>query len=212
VACKRLISNLLTVNKDKRWTAKQALACDWFQKLDSKDLSQRDLSGSLRELAKFKPKRKWHAAMHAVGFVMSAPFWSSNATSFSQQMSVWDKALLQESTLSTQSAPASTTLGSLMANIPRLKFLHVYELGRKLRKGSHATVWECMHKQTKDKFAVKMIQREGLKPQDDEAVLNEVAILQSLVGNKYVVQLIDFYEEEDCFYIVMELMHGTSSR
>jgi serine/threonine protein kinase len=57
-------------------------------------------------------------------------------------------------------------------------------------------------------YAVKIIHRAELKPKDDEAVLNEVALMQSLMGDKYVVQVLDFYEEEEYFYIVMEYYAG----
>jgi calcium/calmodulin-dependent protein kinase I len=57
-------------------------------------------------------------------------------------------------------------------------------------------------------YAVKIIQRAGLQPKDDEAVLNEVAVMQSLTGDKYVVQVLDFYEEDDYFYVVMEYYAG----
>ena len=60
----------------------------------------------------------------------------------------------------------------------------------------------------KKDFACKIVNRQGLQPEDDEAVLNEVAIMQSLTENKYVVQIMDFYEEDDYFYIVMELVKG----
>lgn len=39
-------------------------------------------------------------------------------------------------------------------------------------------------------------------------MLNEVAVMQSLTGDKYVVQVLDFYEEDDYFYIVMEYYAG----
>lgn len=61
---------------------------------------------------------------------------------------------------------------------------------------------------TEGLYAVKVFQRAGLKPKDDESVLNEVALMQSLMGNKYVVQVLDFYEEEDYFYVVMEYYAG----
>ncbi|KAI2514214.1 serine/threonine kinase [Fragilaria crotonensis] len=86
-------------------------------------------------------------------------------------------------------------------------FRDVYDLTKKVRTGSFATVWECVHKETQQVFAVKIINREGLKPSDDEAVMNEVAILQSL-ANRHVVQLLDFFEEKDYFYMVMEYMRG----
>lgn len=63
---------------------------------------------------------------------------------------------------------------------------------------------------TKELYAVKVIQRKGLKPEDDENVLNEVAVMQSLSAdaNKFVVQLLDFYEEDEYFYLVMEYCPG----
>jgi len=88
-----------------------------------------------------------------------------------------------------------------------LTFRDIYELKRKVRKGSFATVWECVHRETQDVYAVKIINRTGLQPSDDEAVMNEVAILQSLV-HKHIVQLVDFYEEKGYFFLVMEYMTG----
>lgn len=97
---------------------------------------------------------------------------------------------------------------SSLPKLPRVKFADVNEMKRHVRKGKFAAVWDCQHKPTGTIYAVKVIQRAGLEPKDDEAVLNEVAVLQSLSGNKYVVQLLDFYEEVDCFYLVMEYCSG----
>jgi serine/threonine protein kinase len=214
VSAKQLISGLLTVNSTVRWTASKALQCDWFQKTSIDRLRKNDLSGSLEELKKFKPRRTWKSTAMAVRWASTAPFWNPDAIGFSQQMTAWDKAVLagnvspEESPMtSTQSAPNAST-GSLVSKIARGKFLDVYELKTKLRKGSSATVWECIHLGTQHTFAAKVIKRKGLLPKDDEAVLNEVAMMQSLNGNKYTVQLLDFYEEEEFFYLVVEYMAG----
>jgi serine/threonine protein kinase len=98
-------------------------------------------------------------------------------------------------------------LGSSKGSAPPIGFRDVYDLKTKIRKGSFATVWECTHKETKETFAVKIIKREGLKPSDDEAVMNEVAIMQSL-HHKHIVQMVDFYEEPDYFFMVMDYMAG----
>jgi calcium/calmodulin-dependent protein kinase I len=216
VSAKQLISGLLTVNSSVRWTATKALACDWFQKTPVDRLLKNDLSGNLEELQKFKPRRTWKSTAKAVAWASSATFWNPDAISFSQQLTAWDKTALGEETAvnrdhsamtSTQSAPSAST-GSVTSKIGRVKFLDVYELKTKLRKGSYATVWICQHLETQEILAVKIIQRKGLQPKDDEAVLNEVAIMQSLTGNKYTVQLMDFYEEDETFYLVMEYMAG----
>jgi calcium/calmodulin-dependent protein kinase I len=221
VSAKQLISGLLTVNSSVRWTATKALACDWFQKTPVDRLLKNDLSGNLEELQKFKPRQKWKSTAKAVAWASSATFWNPDAISFSQQLTAWDKTALggdvkaanrdqtgmNSSSHSTQSAPTAS-MGSVTSKVGRVKFLDVYELKTKLRKGSYATVWECQHLETQEIFAAKIIQRKGLQPKDDEAVLNEVAIMQSLTGNKYTVQLMDFYEEDETFYLVMEYMEG----
>jgi calcium/calmodulin-dependent protein kinase I len=221
VSAKQLISGLLTVNSSVRWTATKALACDWFHKTPVDRLLKNDLSGNLEELQKFKPRQKWKSTVKAVAWASTAAFWNPDAISFSHQLTAWDKTALGEdvkaanrdqtgmnsSSHSAQSAPSEST-GSVTSKIGRVKFLEVYELKTKLRKGSYATVWECQHLETEEIFAAKIIQRKGLQPKDDEAVLNEVAIMQSLTGNKYTVQLMDFYEEDETFYLVMEYMAG----
>jgi calcium/calmodulin-dependent protein kinase I len=46
-----------------------------------------------------------------------------------------------------------------------------------------------------------------LPPADDAAIYDEVAILASL-NHPHIVPLIDFFDEKDCYFIVMELMSG----
>jgi serine/threonine protein kinase len=58
---------------------------------------------------------------------------------------------------------------------------------------------------------VKIVRRAKLRPSEDEFVLNEVSIMQSLSQyDKYVVQALDFYEEEEFFYLVRDYMSGGS--
>jgi serine/threonine protein kinase len=112
-----------------------------------------------------------------------------------------------------QSAP---TLGkvteSMLAKLPTLRFDDVYRRVRHLRNPSRTgstSVWECRHvAPPHEAFDVKIVDRAQLHPADDEAVLNEVAILQALSSNRHVVQLLDFYEEDDAFYLVMEKVDG----
>lgn len=191
IGAKQLISSLLVVNSEHRWTAEQALDCSWISEQE-KVLSERDLSSALKELRRFNARRKLKSAMRAVHWATTARFWNPDQVTFSQQMKTWDQ---KERAQAKPPKPVSLT------------FKDVYELKKKLRKGSFATVWECMHRETRDIYAVKIINRQGLKPSDDEAVMNEVAILQSLV-HKTIVQLVDFYEEKDYFFLVMDYMTG----
>jgi serine/threonine protein kinase len=192
---KCLISRLLTVDPEYRYTAKDALACDWITKMDAKKLSANDLSASITTLKKFDGRMSLKGAMNAVKFAISATFWNSEAITFSRQTR--KQAINDEMVDQALGAP------------PKIRFDDEYEVTRKIRKGSCATVYECHHKGTQEVFAVKIIRRAKIKASEDEFVLNEVSIMQSLSPyGEYVVQLLDFYEEPDYFYLVMDYMGG----
>ena len=214
-SAKNVISHLLTVNKDLRWSARKCLESDWFKKETVANLSNTDLTTAVQELKRFKARRSWKAARVIIKWASMQPFWKPDAVSFANQMTQWDKEVVaaQSPNSSTSNVlvaggGSQATLASVMSTIPRLRFEDVYELKDKIRKGSYATVWKAEHKQTGEIYAVKVVQRQGLKPSDDEAVMNEVAIMQQLLGKKHFVQLLDFYEEVDAFYLVMEYMSG----
>jgi calcium/calmodulin-dependent protein kinase I len=181
-------------------------------------LEKHDLTDSLVQLRRFNAKGAWKRAVNALGFCATAPFWKTDAISFAQQLVAWDNSTMTlavsdassvGTTNTTTALPVVSSSGNgLLGKLPKIKFTDVYETKRHVRKGKYASVWECVHKPSGTVHAVKIIQRAGLEPKDDEAILNEVAVMQSLSGNKYVVQLLDFYEEESCFYLVMEYCAG----
>jgi serine/threonine protein kinase len=65
-AAKELISNLLQVDPDLRWTARQALQCTWIQNSSTAELAQHDLQKSARELKFFNARLKFKAAIIGV--------------------------------------------------------------------------------------------------------------------------------------------------
>jgi calcium/calmodulin-dependent protein kinase I len=194
-AAKSLIARLLTVNPEYRYTAKEAMGSEWITKVDDESLAMRDLNASLASLKKFNGRMTLKGAMNAVKFAISADFWNPEAITFSRQTRkmVLDDDLVKD-TLWTPG---------------KVKFDDEYEVKRKIRKGSCATVYECVHKGTKEVYAVKIIRRAKLRASEDEFVMNEVSIMQSLSAyGQYIVQLLDFYEEEHYFYMVMDYMGG----
>lgn len=68
-----------------------------------------------------------------------------------------------------------------------------------------------MHRASEKMVAVKAILRSQLTPQDDASIYDEVSMMAALSKsdtNYHVLPLIDFFEEEDKYYLVMELMGG----
>mmetsp|Transcript_4127 Transcript_4127/g.6212 ORF Transcript_4127/g.6212 Transcript_4127/m.6212 type:complete len:522 (+) Transcript_4127:207-1772(+) len=86
-------------------------------------------------------------------------------------------------------------------------FRDIYQLNARLKSGSFATVCRGTHRATGKKVAIKCVLRKDLPPSDDAAIYDEVAILAS-IQHRYVVPLIDFFEEKECYFIIMELMCG----
>ena len=180
IGAKQLIAALMCVNPEHRWTAEQALECSWVQ-TEGDTLSMRSLSPALAELRKFNARRKLKSAIGAVRWATTASFWNADNVTFSNPQKTLKKT--------------------------PLTFLDVYDMTRKLTKGSFATVWECKRKENQEIFAVKVINRQGLARSEDEAVMNETAIVQSL-DHKHIVKMVDFFEETDYFFLVMDYMTG----
>mmetsp|Transcript_15042 Transcript_15042/g.17171 ORF Transcript_15042/g.17171 Transcript_15042/m.17171 type:complete len:500 (+) Transcript_15042:365-1864(+) len=87
------------------------------------------------------------------------------------------------------------------------KFRPIYQLNSQIQNGSYGTVCVGTHRKTLKKVAVKCIIRKNLKPRDDVAIHREVNVLASL-NHENICPIIDFFIEDDCYYIVMELMQG----
>lgn len=86
-------------------------------------------------------------------------------------------------------------------------FRDIYQLNARLKSGSFATVCRGTHRATGKKVAIKCVLRKDLPPSDDAAIYDEVAILSSL-EHAHICPIIDFFDEKDCYFIVMELMSG----
>lgn len=76
-----------------------------------------------------------------------------------------------------------------------------------MKSGQFGTVCLGTHRASQKRVAIKIISRRNLPPRDDAAVFNEVDILASL-RHEYICPLHDFFVQEDCYFIVMELMAG----
>lgn len=81
-----------------------------------------------------------------------------------------------------------------------------YEIGKVLGSGTFSTVRLCTHKRTKQKRAVKVIDKRNLEVNTD-SLKTEVHILKS-VKNPNIVELDAVYESDTKVYLVMELLTG----
>lgn len=57
------------------------------------------------------------------------------------------------------------------------------------------------------KAAVKIIRRSNITKDDELALKREVKIMR-LLNHEHIIKCLDFYEEEDFIYVVLEYMQG----
>ncbi|XP_015783553.1 MAP kinase-interacting serine/threonine-protein kinase 1 [Tetranychus urticae] len=85
-------------------------------------------------------------------------------------------------------------------------FDDVYELtGEFLGEGAYAQVQSCKHRSTGKIFAAKIIDKQA---HPRSRVFREVDIYYHCSGHKNILQLFDFFEEDDKFYLVFEKLNG----
>lgn len=78
---------------------------------------------------------------------------------------------------------------------------------KKLGEGAYSIVKEAQSRKTGGSFAVKIVTRANLEVEDEEALLDEIDILQSL-NHINIIKLYDVYCEEFYYYLVTERMRG----
>ncbi|VTJ70241.1 Hypothetical predicted protein [Marmota monax] len=81
-----------------------------------------------------------------------------------------------------------------------------YETGRVIGDGNFAVVKECRHRETRQAYAMKIIDKSKLKGKED-IVDSEILIIQSL-SHPNIVKLHEVYETETEIYLIMEYVQG----
>ncbi|KAJ1415681.1 kinase-like domain-containing protein, partial [Ochromonadaceae sp. CCMP2298] len=86
-------------------------------------------------------------------------------------------------------------------------FRDKYKLGEVLGQGSYSVVRLGRRATDGQLVAVKMVTRERLQREDELSLRIEVEVLMSL-SHPNIVQVLDFFEEADYFYVVLEYISG----
>jgi serine/threonine protein kinase len=188
---KDLIRGLLTTDPVKRLTVEQALAHPWLMKSGA-ELESRNLDDNLKTLRKYHNTRKLKAGVKAIMAVNKMKFLMSEkrAAMTTDIEKVADEAIREGKSV----------------EVPHILSAR-YSLGEKLGEGGYSIVKEGFNKVTNEKVAVKIITRKGLKPDEVVALKKEIRILQAL-DHENIVRAVDFFDEADNFYVVMECIEG----
>ncbi|XP_064845753.1 MAP kinase-interacting serine/threonine-protein kinase 2-like [Oncorhynchus masou masou] len=87
------------------------------------------------------------------------------------------------------------------------RFEDVYSLQSEvLGEGAYARVQTCINLITNKEYAVKIIEK---RPGHSRSrVFREVEMLYQCQGHRNILELVEFFEEEDKFYLVFEMLRG----
>jgi len=86
-------------------------------------------------------------------------------------------------------------------------FKEIYHLTEEvLGQGAYAIVKSCTNKLTGQEYAVKIIEK--VLGYSRAKVLREIELNYKCQGHNNIIQLLEFFEEEDKFYLVFEKAHG----
>lgn len=84
----------------------------------------------------------------------------------------------------------------------------MYAKQKQIGEGKYAEVFLVSHKRTKMLYAVKCIAKSKLVDQEDvQALAQEIKIMKKM-DHPNLVKLVDFYIEDDTYFLVQELMTG----
>ena len=85
--------------------------------------------------------------------------------------------------------------------------LDLYDIKQKLGKGKFGLVKLGINKETKDKVAIKVMNKNNMDSSDLELVRTEIEILK-ICQHPYIIKLYDIFENVDYIYIIMEYCQG----
>lgn len=222
MGAKSLIARMLTVDTQRRMTIHEALKSPWMIKKDD-ELGLSDsvhLDKTITNLKSFNARRSLRSAMIATTFVTTAAWFDTKTVTFMSKTSKLAGNLSVGSN-DAPSTPLTSTAKTVKGGKVGQTFNDLYRMKEKIRDGEVGhTVWKGVKlmlnengtkmESKKKYYAIKEVKRNVGAIQmstEDGKVLNEVSILQSL-SHYHVVQLFDFMEEANHFYLVMELMGG----
>ena len=92
-------------------------------------------------------------------------------------------------------------------NTDYIKIEDLFEFKEKIGEGHFGLVKKCIEKSTGKEYAVKIMNKNKIKPKDYPFLIQERNYMV-LIKHPHIVSLIQDYEDENCLYFVMEYFKG----
>ena len=199
---KDMISSLLQTDCTKRLSAEEALQCPWMT-VEEELLGVTDLSTAQAEIK----SRKEGA---------SAPE-PSPTNKFDSLPEDFAAALGTEEEVEGRKAARTDEPvdlepidedGEYEDSWSGKPFEMLYKEGTITAETELAEVLDARHRQSREIFSVKRVERYLLDTEDAVALQDEIGALKAAAGSPFVIQLHDIFDEPEFTYIVMEKLRG----
>jgi len=90
---------------------------------------------------------------------------------------------------------------------PTRNIKEFYKIEKTIGKGNFAVVRKAKNRATNEYVAVKVLSKKRMKEGETIQLMGEIEIMKQ-IDHPNIVKMIDFFEDEAHFCIVMELMQG----
>eukprot|EP01121_Diplochlamys_sp_Union-15-3_P022867 TRINITY_DN986_c0_g1_i2.p1 TRINITY_DN986_c0_g1~~TRINITY_DN986_c0_g1_i2.p1 ORF type:complete len:383 (-),score=83.69 TRINITY_DN986_c0_g1_i2:452-1600(-) len=90
---------------------------------------------------------------------------------------------------------------------PKRTAKEVYTFGKELGKGGFSVVKECVNKETGEKVAIKIIEKQNAGEEELQLLQREIDIMEKLT-HKNIISLVETFDEPEHIYLVLELVTG----
>jgi serine/threonine protein kinase len=230
---KDLVAKCLTVNPNKRISAKAALNHEWMAEklaLPTTQISLESLASTVKraEMAK-EDRRKQREATNKVRLLqvtlrngnllytphiigLRQPLHSNRLQELNDDFTVFLETRQADSIVSHVTGAGrsvATVATQFKEDSPGgLPCNNYYQKGDQLGRGSFASVYRCKHRRTGMQYAMKEVVTSKLNKAEISTLQEEIVNLKYLRGAPYIIRLYDVFSEPDKTYLIFEEMRG----
>mmetsp|Transcript_4643 Transcript_4643/g.11518 ORF Transcript_4643/g.11518 Transcript_4643/m.11518 type:complete len:644 (-) Transcript_4643:106-2037(-) len=205
---KDFISKLLVVDPKKRMTSQAALVHPWLKNVAIAGGAQENLSSLKGKMSDFNATR--HQLDKGAVAAASMRIIENNKQKEQQKPEPASPNLKAAGAGKRQPSMLQKTATNRShldtGGVKKQKFEDVYEEGDELGRGAFAVVKLCTHKNTKEKWAVKEVDKKQVG--NDMAQLDREIDILKKVNHPNIIALKDVFDSPDILYIVTELATG----
>ena len=201
-AAKDMISCLLQIDPEVRYSAEDALQCPWMT-MGEEELMVTDLSAAKAAIH----KRAGEGSGNVQG-IKKLNKLESIDVSFTAGLGTFEEVMARRGKR-TELAPLDEQqeVHVIEDSSSGKPFEALYSWGRAIEDGEF-TVHECRHKQSKEIVAVKKVEVGMLDNLDAGALQSEIDCLKMVSDSPFVIKLHDVFEDPETIFMVLERMRG----